>query len=121
MKADGSFLGYKQKPVPGSTPEPLNNFKVERKSSVGEGGLGGLGKGGGEGSGRERKKRGCYVGGEGICWLHDRRTREKEELYIMNRGRRVLEYAGYMLIVFVTAGVNILANDKIKKNAFIIR
>ena len=37
MKADGSFLGYKQKPVPGSTPEPLNNFKVERKSSVGEG------------------------------------------------------------------------------------
>lgn len=27
----------------------------------------------------------------------------------------------YMLVVFVTAGVNILANDKIKKNAFIIR
>ena len=45
MKADGSFLGYKQKPVPGSTPEPLNNFKVERKSSVGEGGLGGVGEG----------------------------------------------------------------------------
>ena len=36
MKSDGSFLGYKQKPVPGSTPEPLNNFKVERKSSVRE-------------------------------------------------------------------------------------
>ena len=46
---------------------------------------------------------------------------KRRNLYIMNRERRVLEYAGYMLIVFVTAGVNILANDKIKKTAFIIR
>ena len=77
MKADGSFLGYKQKPVPGSTPEPLNNFKVERKSSVGEGGLGGLGKGGGEGSGRvgrqvlglgEGRGRGGGVGEGGRGW-----------------------------------------------------
>jgi len=29
LKADGSFLGYKQKPQHGT--EPLNNFKVERK------------------------------------------------------------------------------------------
>ena len=49
-------------------------------------------------------------------------------LYVMGRGGRewgregwMLEYAGYMLLVFVSAGVNILANDKIKKNAFIIR
>ena len=81
----------------------------------------GRGKGGGEGSGREGKKR-DVMSEEGIFVGYTTEGQGKRRnLYIMNRGRRVLEYAGYMLIVFVTAGVNILANDKIKKNAFIIR
>ena len=55
--------------MPGSTPEPLNNFKVERKSSVGE--MGGE-REGGEG-GR---------GGVGVWWLRDRRVGGKEETVI---------------------------------------
>ena len=64
MKSDGSFLGYKQKPVPGSTPEPLNNFKVERKSPVGE-------------------MVGEVVGevGVGVWWLRDGRVGGKKLLY----------------------------------------
>ena len=70
----------------------------------------------------ERERREDVMREEGIFVGYTTEGQGKRRnLYIMNSGRRVLEYAGYMLIVFVTAGVNILANDKIKKNAFIIR
>ena len=76
---------------------------------------GGEGRGEG-GEGREEGRGGREGGREG--------REEREGGREGGRGGRegwTLECAGYMLLAFVTAGVNILANDKIKKNAFIIR
>ena len=31
LKSDGTFLGFKSKPIPGQAVEPLNNFRIERE------------------------------------------------------------------------------------------
>ena len=65
LRSDGSFQGFKQRPT-GST-EPLNNFKIERRSL------------------------------------------------------RLHLTVQLIFLPLVLANVNILANDKLKKNAFVIR
>ena len=68
--------------------------------------------------------------GVGVWWLRDGRVGGKKLLYGKGeegRGREGGREGGHwsMLVTcclpLFTAGVNILANDKIKKNAFIIR